>query len=175
MERAWWKRHPAVSRCPVTVRHPVTEERSDFVSCILLRAALLLPNPFPLRTWPDRVTDKRDIFHSEDCSAPQGKVNSDEIQELGQRGVLCSEVVWRGQSWGLPTFQPRLLQHAERCSSWMEGNTDFCHVYKSTSPGTCHGLFLNPSPTAPRFLLAGGPSTISARAGSGKASKSRCF
>lgn len=55
----------------------------------------------------------------------------------------------------------------------MEGKTDFCHVYKSTSPGTYHGLVLDPSPQ--RFQLAGGPSTIAARSGSGKASKSRCF
>lgn len=53
------------------------------------------------------------FFHSEDCPAPQGKVNSFEIQEPGQQGVLCSEVVWRRRSWGLPTFQPRLLQQAE--------------------------------------------------------------
>lgn len=55
----------------------------------------------------------------------------------------------------------------------MEGKTDFCHVYKSTSPGTYHGLVLDPSPQ--RFQLAGEPSTIAARSGSGKASKSRCF
>lgn len=55
----------------------------------------------------------------------------------------------------------------------MEGKTDFCHVYKSTSLGTYHGLVLDPSPQ--RFQLAGGPSTIAARSGSGKASKSRCF
>ena len=76
--RVWWGGCPAVSRCPVMSRHPITVERSDFISCFFLQATFFGSKPCThshSKLGPKQWRINMICFHSEDRPAPQEKVN----------------------------------------------------------------------------------------------------